>query len=125
MNLPAKEVGHRGDLSRRLGTTLDPLPLDVIGGMRRMGATHIEVANLRMIGLRDLLFAIHDMRQAEFHVRLAGADPDLADEDVPQGDGIRPLDGDRVGPTGLGSLEGRLPFAVFVSCGCCGKRPLP
>ena len=56
------------------------------------------------------------MWQAEFHVRLAGADPDFTDKDVFEIDGIITFDLDRVGPAGFWDFEKYFPLTVFVGC---------
>ena len=90
------------------------------GGLRRghlPGAAGTDVADLRQRFLREVgedVVVLGVAADAAVHVRLAGADPDFADEHVLNRERVRALDRERERVTGLERIELHAPFALVV-----------
>jgi hypothetical protein len=98
--------------------------VDVILRKSGRGLGNLDVPHLRIIGRRDLVGRAVAIGDHPFHVRLAGTEPDLADEHVFQADGILARDGQIGGTTGRLSGQVDPPRAVVAGRGGFA-RPLP
>ena len=72
------------------------------------------MADFGVLSRRLLVFEIITVTDGPLHVRLAGADPDLADEHVGEGDGVVALDGYRERAARFLGRQFDGPFAVVV-----------
>ena len=62
--------------------------------------------------------------EGHFHVRLPGAEPDLADEDVAECHRLAVINGERIRAAGAGRLQQRVPVSFVVRmCGVCPCVP--
>ena len=73
---------------------------------------HAEQANVGVGGFGDLIRRVVDLADAHLHVRLSGADPDIADQYIFDFGLFRAVDGERVGASCREGAEGSRPFAV-------------
>src|SRR5947209_8691671 len=104
-----EEVFDGGESRDRLGCADLPRAFDIVHRVLRYEALDDEEVDERVIGAGDLVVVIDGGLKGELHVGLAGADPDFADEDVVDGDGV---DGQVEGTGGGERLEPGGPFAV-------------
>ena len=121
MQFAAEEIEGGGKSRDGVGRADDPAA--AADGLRGVGVGGIffVVADEREGGggflLLEILGAVHGHR----HVGLAGAEPDFADEDVLERDGVVGLDGEGLRVGGDGEVgEGDLPFAVVGGGGGLG-----
>ena len=86
VDFASEVVPDRREVADGLGRTGLPLADDVvlrIAGQDR-GARNVKEPDVGMVGCFDFGFAVGRLGNAHFHVGLAGAEPDLAHEDVGQ-----------------------------------------
>ena len=88
MQVTAKKVTHRGELSHIGAGGLFPHAFAVGLWRHAWTAFDIEHADLRMIGGGDFLLSLAGLLHRQLHVRLPGADPHFADEDVLEGNRV-------------------------------------
>ncbi len=89
VEVAAKVVGDGGELPCRGGRGGRPGALAIGLGRHGGGALQAEHANLGEVGGGDLLLGVGGLLDGPLHVGLAGADPDLANEDVLHGGDAR------------------------------------
>ena len=116
VEMPPEEIEHGREVRHRLRRAGRPPRVHVPLRHAAQDVRHEEQANLRVLGLSDLPKAVGRGPHAPLHVRLARADPDLADQDVVQRKRVGSLDRHLVGAAGLhlGKLD--LPLAALVGC---------
>ena len=128
MQLARKEIGRRAETVRHLRGADDPAAAKRIRRVflqlvQRHTSRLIRIADFRIVGRRHFLFAIlrgpaaaERLADRHFHVRLACAQPHVADDDIDQLDGIVPFlreEGERLLSGFLRSEHGA-PFALRV-----------
>ena len=120
----AKLLGHEIADRRgmRRGLRSDRLPLHVAQHPLRRGASLLrdgQEAQLVVVGLGGFVLAAHRPAQWPFHVRLARAEPDVADHQVIC-DNVLPVasaHGQPVGPAGLHRRQRRRPETRLIGGG--------
>ena len=92
--IPGKKVCHRRRVGHGFGRAGHPgLGLHVRQGMVGGFLVHLKQTNLGIAGRRDFSRGIGNPRHRQFHVRLPGCHPDIAHENVAQGQGVIALNG--------------------------------
>ena len=127
LKLAAEEVADGRESPRGLGRANLPRGLDDAGGLEGDLLGHAQEADSRIIGRRDLVPAVPGRPEGPLHVRLARADPDVADEDVLDLDRLRAGHREGVGPSRRVGAEPGQPFPLGVRGGLdrlAGQRHL-
>ena len=115
LHVDAEEVRRGAETTGRLRGAARPAALAIL--LRAFGpdVRDGEQADLRMVGGRDVLLGMIGRTQVHFHVRLARADPELAEQHVGQRDPVLAggiFDHDLMRSAGGGGREPGFPAAV-------------
>ena len=118
VELPAEEIADGGKITHRLGRARRPRAVEVPLRLLRAPVRHGDQPDVGKLRGGLLEVGVVGVVDAPLHVRLAGADPDLADEHVVERDRVLALDGERVrAAVFLHGIEEHVPHAVG-GCGC-------
>ena len=120
VQLPAEEVADGRELADGLRGADLPLAVEVVLGRLGADVGHGDQADLREVGGQPLQVGVVGVVDVPLHVRLARADPDLADEHVVDLDLVLALDRQRVRPPGGHRVELHRPFLVVAGLGGLG-----
>src|SRR5262249_39518998 len=115
VELPAEKVADGGELADRRWRADLPLSVEVALWLLR---THLRNGDKPDLGIvRRLRFKVRviGLRDRPLHVRLAGAEPDFADEHVVESHGVLAGDRHRIRPAGGERIESDGPLAVRTS----------
>ena len=111
VHLPAEVIHDRGELGDRFRRADNPPGVDVLDGNRCRLPRDVEQPDLRKLRRRDLCVRVVRLPDRPLHVRLARADPHVADEDVGNGDRVGAGDGHLGGGPGRERLQPQFPSA--------------
>ena len=114
---PAEKVGHGAEIAYRFRISFSPGTLAIRLRLRGAPPRYGEQAELRIRRCSDFRFGVAGFAHGKFHIRLAGTEPDLADEHIFQGDFIAPLDFDAVRAASGRRFERDLPAPVSAGLG--------
>jgi hypothetical protein len=96
---------------------------NVLGRLRRRNAGDMQQAKFRIVGRSDFFLPAHRRDHREIHVRLPGAKPHLADEEVVQLDPVLAANGHKMDlAVGGHGRQDNLPVALGIGRG--GRRCL-
>jgi hypothetical protein len=118
MQAAAEEEGHGRLVAEAFRRGDFPGGVDVAlgGGLEVLG--RLEVPDQRELGVGDLLLGVVHVAHDPLHVRLSGAEPHLADDDVAEFNDVRGRDFEDGGLVrGLQGVELELPRAVGAGFG--------
>jgi len=115
MELPPEEVPYGREGSYRVAARDDPLAIEVLGGGAGGHLRHLDLADPGVaIGLGGYRVIASGRGHRPLHVRLARAQPDLADQHVLEDDAVRPRNRQGQGPTRGLRGEVHAPLAIGV-----------
>ena len=121
VELPAEEIADGRKIAHRVGRAGGPLAVEVPLWLLRAHLRHRDQADVGKLCGRLLEVGVVGVVDAPLHVRLAGTDPDLADEHVVERDRVLALDGERVrAAVFLHGIEEHVPHAVGAGGGRVG-----
>ena len=111
MDVAREEVCDAREFGCRVGGHDPPLAANVLERQVGGGLVHLEVPDAGVFRVPDFLLGIVRTLEGPDHVRLSGADPDLAEVDVLNPDFVVPLDFEHVRAARLRGFQVRFPRA--------------
>ena len=111
--MSAEEVPGCGPAAYRLGATDLPGAVEVADGLPGGDPRDLDLADVRVVGGGPLFGGVQAAVDGHLHVRLARAEPHLADEDVLEGERVLPRHGHGQRPAGLQRRQRDAPLAVI------------
>src|SRR4051812_30496597 len=117
MQLKGEIIADGGKSGRGLGRANFPLPLEILYGYLAARLLDLDEADIGVICGEDFEVAVQGIVEREFHVRLAGAEPDFADEKVVDGEMVFAFDLELYGRAGMKGTERDAPIAFGVGLG--------
>ena len=107
----AKEVAGRRETADGLWTALGPFAMEVVLRRTAAGLRHADEMDLRIVSRGDFFLCPANAGDRKLHVRLAGANPDLAHENVFELDLVLAGDRQRIRSTDGQRIEFDAPLA--------------